>query len=207
MGLIHDYFNETRKPEGKLGNIMIAGMNIGHAMVSDWGFSHLPEEGITNAVDLGCGGGRSVSVLLKRYPDAHVTGIDYSDLSVEKSRKYNRRMIRAGRCTIAHGDVSDLTLPRESYDLATAFETIYFWPDLSKCFANVLNILKPDGLFMICMESDGKDAASLHYAKIIEGMKNYTIDDIEKALKEAGFSHINSDHHSSKPWITVLAEK
>lgn len=36
MGLIHDYFNETRKPEGTLGSIMIAGMNFGHSFVPDW---------------------------------------------------------------------------------------------------------------------------------------------------------------------------
>lgn len=136
-----------------------------------------------------------------------MTGIDYSDLSVEKSRKYNCGMIAAGRCTIAHGDVSNLTLSEDSYDLATAFETIYFWPYLHTCFANMRNILKPDGIFMICLESDGKDKASLHYATIIDGMKNYTIEEIEKTLKESGFSTIKSDHHPSRPWITILAEK
>ena len=29
------------------------------------------------------------------------------------------------------------------YELATAFETIYFWPGLEKCFAEVARILKP----------------------------------------------------------------
>lgn len=207
MGVIRDYFNQTRKPEGTLGKIMIGGMNVGHAKVSDWGFSHLPDITVKNAVDLGCGGGRSVSVLLKKYPDAHVTGIDYSDLSVQKSTEYNKKMIEKGRCTVELGDVSSLTLQPGSYDLATAFETIYFWPDLVQCFSQVLKILKPGGLFMICMESDGEDKASLHYATIIEGMKNYTISDIEGALKQAGFSEIHSDHHVSKPWITVIAEK
>ncbi|QFJ53517.1 hypothetical protein [Pseudobutyrivibrio xylanivorans] len=31
--------------------------------------------------------------------------------------------------------------------------------------------------------------------------------EIEGALKDAGFSAIKTDHHESKPWITVIAEK
>ena len=161
----------------------------------------------TKAVDLGCGGGRNAGELLKKYPKAHVTAIDYSDLSVEKARDYNKDMIDAGRCAVRQGDVSDLDLPARAFDLATAFETVYFWPGLEKCFAQVAKVLKPGGYFMICNESDGTDATSLKFEKIIDGMKNHTAEDIEAALKAAGFSDVRSDHHPSKPWITVLARK
>ncbi len=60
---------------------------------------------------------------------------------------------------------------------------------------------------MICNESDGKDEVSLKYEKIIEGMKIYTAEEIEAALKAAGFSAVRSGHHPTKPWITVLAKK
>ena len=68
-------------------------------------------------------------------------------------------------------------------------------------------MLKPGGLFMICNESDGTDAASLKFEKIIDGMKNHTVEEIEAALKAAGFSEVTGDHHPSRPWITVLARK
>jgi len=207
MGLFKNYVSQTRKPEGFLGKMMLKGMNSGHARMADWGFTHLPEIKPEKAADLGCGGGRNAGELLKKYPEAHVTAIDYSDLSVEKAKEYNKAMIKAGRCTVKQGDVSDLQLPAESFDLATAFETIYFWPGLEKCFSQVAKILKPGGYFMICNESDGTDPTSLKFEKIIDGMKNYTVGDIEGALKAAGFSEVKSDHHPSKPWITVLAKK
>ena len=207
MGLFKDFVSQTRKPEGVLGKMMLSGMNSGHAKLADWGFTHLPAIMPTKAVDLGCGGGRNAGELLKKYPKAHVTAIDYSDLSVEKARDYNRDMIAAGRCAAQQGDVSNLQLPAGTYDLATAFETIYFWPGLEKCFAQVARVLKSGGYFMICNESDGMDATSLKYEKIIDGMKNHTVEEIEAALKAAGFSEVKSDHHPSKPWITVLARK
>ena len=136
-----------------------------------------------------------------------MTAIDYSDLSVQKARDYNQDMIAAGRCTVQQGDVSNLKLPAGAFDLATAFETVYFWPGLEKCFAQVAKVLKPGGYFMICNESDGTDATSLKYEKIIDGMKTHTAEEIEAALRAAGFSGVRSDHHPSKPWIAVLARK
>ena len=103
--------------------------------------------------------------------------------------------------------MSNLRFPAETFDLATAFETIYFWPGLEKCFEQVAKVPKPEGWFMICNESDGTDPASLKFEKIIDGMKNYTADEIESGLKAAGFSEVKSIHHPSKPWITVLARK
>jgi len=207
MGLFKNFVSQTRKPEGFLGKMMLKGMNSGHAQMADWGFSHLPEIIPENAVDLGCGGGRNAGELLKMYPHSHVTAVDYSDLSVEKAKEYNREMIKAGRCEVKQGDVSNLQLAEESFDLATAFETVYFWPGLEKCFAQVAKIMKPGGYFMICNESDGTDAVSLKYEKIIDGMKNYTAEEITQALKTAGFCEVQCDHHPSNPWLTVLAKK
>ena len=42
MGLFKNYVNQTRKPEGFLGKMMLGGMNSGHAKLADWGFTHLP---------------------------------------------------------------------------------------------------------------------------------------------------------------------
>ena len=207
VGLFKDYVSQTRKPEGLLGKLMLNGMNSGHAKMADWGLSHLPKIDPKNAVDLGCGGGRNAGELLKLFPMAHVTAVDYSGLSVEKAKEYNRNMIAAGRCEVRQGDVSNLKLPAERFDLATAFETIYFWPGLERCFSQVERLLRPGGIFMICNESDGTDAASLKFEKIIDGMKNHTVEEIEAALRAAGFGDVKSDHHPSKPWITVLARK
>lgn len=207
MGLFKNYVNQTRKPEGKLGKMMLNGMNSGHAKMADWGLSHLKNIAPEKIVDLGCGGGRNIGELLKKYPAAKGTAIDYSELSVAKAGEYNSELISAGRLEIKQGNVSALELPDNTYDLVTAFETIYFWPGLEKCFTEVARILKDGGYFMIVNESDGTDAASLKFEKIIDGMKCYTVEQISDALKAAGFSKIKTDHHKSKPWITVLAKK
>ena len=207
MGLFKNYINQTRKPEGFLGKMMIKGMNPGHAKLADWGMGHLTAAHPMTIVEIGCGGGRNAGELLKRYPDAKVTAVDYSPLSVEQATAYNKDAVASGRCAVCQGDASDLPFDDETFDLATAFETVYFWPGLEKCFAEVLRVLKPGGVFLIVNESDGLDENGKKWEQMIDGMRIYSAKEIEAALKSAGFTAVTTDHHKNKPWITVLAEK
>jgi ubiquinone/menaquinone biosynthesis C-methylase UbiE len=207
VGLFKKLCNQTRKPEGFLGKLMAGGMNIGHAKLADWGMSSLNTVEAPSIVDLGCGGGRNAHELLKRYPNAKLTALDYSKVSVEMTKKTNRQAIRDGRCAAIQGNVASLPFRADRFDLATAFETVYFWPGLEKCFAEVHRVLKPGGTFLICNESDGTDEVTLRYAKIIDGMAYYTVQQLQDALTAAGFSEIKAEHHPEMPWITVLARK
>ena len=207
MGLFKKFVNQTRKPEGFLGKMMVNGMNGGHAKLADWGMTHLDGIAPANIAELGCGGGRNTKELLKRYPKAKITALDYSPVSVEKAKTLNKDMIATGRCAVICGNVAELPFEEGAFDLATAFETVYFWPGLEHCFAQVYRILKPGGAFMICNESDGMDETSKKYEKIIDGMKCYTVEELSAALAAADFSDVRSDHYNGKPWITVTARK
>lgn len=207
MGLFKNFVSQTRKPTGFLGKVMLNGMNSGHGKMADWGMSYLNINNPKYIADLGCGGGRNAAELLRRYSKAKVWAVDYSPLSVEKATEYNKEAIARGKCKVTEGDVSNLSLPKEKFDLATAFETVYFWGDLDRCFAKVFSILNSDGCFMIVNESDGTDAAGKKYEKIIAGMRVYTAEGIEEALANAGFTEIQTVHHEQKPWICAIAKK
>ena len=207
MSLTKRFFSNAAKPSGFLGKIMIAGMNIFHARVAHWGMSrvNIPEPSLI--AELGCGGGKNIRDLLTKYPHSRVTGVDYSPLSLEKARAYNKDMIAAGRCEVVEGDVSSLAFESGKFDLATAFETIYFWPGLAKCFGEVRRVLKDGGHFVIVSESDGRDKPSLWFESIIDAMNLYTSDEIESALRSAGFSEIHTEHHPSHSWLVITARK
>lgn len=207
MGLFKKFINQTRKPEGFLGRLMLNGMSFGHARIADWAMSLLNIPEPLEIAELGCGNGRDAGELLKKYPSSKLTAVDYSPLSVEKTKKNNAEMIQADRMTVIEGDVSDLKLEAGKFDLATAFETIYFWPELEKCFGQVAKILKAGGYFMIVSESDGEDKITQWFKKRIDGMKTYTPQELERILKSAGFSEVKSEHHKSFAWTMVLAKK
>lgn len=207
MGLLKRFFNNTGRPEGLLGKMVLNGMNSSHAHMADWGMGKLALEAPADMVDIGCGGGRNAKVLMKRYGTARMTAVDHSELSVEKTALLNANEVKAGRCRVMQGNAAVLDLPDGMFDLATAFETIYFWPGLERCFSQVLRVLKKGGFFLIVNEIDGEDEGGRKWERMIDGMKIYRSKEISAALKRAGFSVVREFHHPHKPWIAVIAEK
>ena len=72
------FFENTRKPVGLGGKIMVAMMNVGHSAVARWGLQFLNAAPDARVLDCGCGGGANMKRLLKKYPQGIVKGIDYS---------------------------------------------------------------------------------------------------------------------------------
>ena len=151
-------------------------------------------------LDIGCGGGANIRKLLEKSPYGRVVGIDYSEISVEKSRKINKAGIESKRCEILQGDVMKLPFRDKTFDVITAFETIYFWPDISEAFKKVYKILKIGGTFLICNESNGENPKDEKWTKIIQGMKIYNSEQIEKSLENAGLRDVKVDK-TKKGWI------
>lgn len=176
---------------------MVDMMNTGHSAMAEWGFTHLKIAENDICLDIGCGGGANVKRLLNKAPNGKVTGIDYSEVSVEKSKKVNKAEIENDRCEIIHGNAAELPFKDETFDVVTAFETIYFWPDIDRSFKQVHRVLKSGGTFMICNEVNGENQKDEKWTTIVDGMKIYTAEQIEEFLKQAGFTDIETDKDKS----------
>ena len=192
-----NFFENTRKPQGFGGKLMAKMMNSGHAKVSQWGFSNISAKPDAKVLDVGCGGGANIATWLDKCRNGHVTGLDYSEVSVAESQKLNAAAIKQGKCRVLQGDVSAIPFSDAVFDYVSAFETVYFWPGLKKCFSEVNRVLK----------SDGTNVADEKWAKIIGGMKIYNRDQLAAALKKAGFTEIKTYTNTNKHWICIVATK
>jgi SAM-dependent methyltransferase len=202
-------FQNTCKPVGFWGKLMVRGMNgHSHSKLAEWGFSFLPKfpKG-NNVLDIGCGGGANIRRWLKKYPDQNVAGIDYAEVSVQESIRINSAAIRSGRCRIEQANVISLPFENDHFVCASAFETVYFWPALLDSFREVSRVLQPGGLFLICNESDGHDSTSLRFSKIIEGMRLYDRQMLSAYLRDAGFINIRVYEEKTRHWLCLLAQK
>lgn len=199
------FFENTRKPTGFGGKVMLNMMNLFHAPLADWGMKFLPLSSNAKVLDCGCGGGANIRRLLKKYPQAIIKGIDYSPVSVEKSKKVNEAAIAEGRCAVLQGSVADMMFADNWFDAVTAFETVYFWPDLPQCFREVSRVLKPGGTFLICNESNGNTDKDEKWTKIINGMTIYKDTQLKAYLEQVGFHEVQI--HKKKGWLCVTARK
>ena len=149
---------------------------------------------------------QKAAVTVIRLADGKVQGIDYSAVSVEKARKVNARAIAAGRCTVQQASVAELPFEAEQFDVVTAFETVYFWPELAQNFREVYRVLKPGGIFFICNEANGETTKDDKWTQIIDGMTIYTDTALKEYLEKAGFCQIQS-HKNKKGWLCITAQK
>ncbi len=168
-------------------------MNRHHRPLQEFSmpFLKLPEKG--RVLDVGCGGGFFIASMLKRAPESHFYGVDYSPLSVKKSRSFNHRAVKRGQVEIVEGSVSSLPFEDAFFDLVTASETIYFWPDPAKDVREVARVVKPGGMFAVCCDSADKTAAK-KYTDHIRGMTVYSAEELSAFFSGAGF--VNIECHS-----------
>ena len=199
------FFENTRKPIGLGGKIMVTMMNLGHSPVARWGLRFLELTPDAKVLDCGCGGGANIKRLLKKCPQGVVKGIDYSPVSVEKSKRVNEAAVTKGRCTVLRTSVAELPFESEQFDAVTAFETVYFWPDLPQCFREVWRVLKSGGTFLICNESNGDTDKDEKWTEIIGGMTIYKDIELKSCLEQAGFFDVQI--HKKKTWLCVTARK
>lgn len=206
MNLIK-YYRRARNPKGFWGFRIIKKMNgKRHAALPEWVFPEIQLKEDAEVLDVGCGGGANIARLLAKCPKGHVTGLDYSTIALEESKDFNYHAVVDKMCLIIGGNVIQMPLAKDRFDLVTTFESIYFWPSLDTGVAELFRVLKPGGTCVIANEHDGLDPAYRKIERAV-GMLIYTIDEITESLKKAGFININSRHDEERHFICLTATK
>lgn len=91
--------------------------------------------------------------------------------------------------------------------MATAFETVYFWPEIENSFAEVMRVLVPGGKFLIVNEDDGLSGKNEKWERMVTGMHTYTPDELKKHLAAVGFRDITVTQDEKKHWLALTAAK
>jgi SAM-dependent methyltransferase len=205
--MLKKFLLNISRPRGIGGAIILLTMNIAHSGLSVWGLRNLEIKRGNRILDVGCGGGRNIARMLKLASEGMVCGLDYSEVSVAKSVKINRKAVASGRSEIRAGSISKIPWADGGFDIVTAFETVYFWPDFVNDLREVRRILKQGGTLFICNESVKPDDGESPYQTFVKmlDLKIYSQRDFTLALSEAGFIDIKFVTKGS--WICVLALK
>jgi len=185
--MIKSISKNFRKPKGVIGSMLLNGMNKRHEKLTKWALSLVDIQPGSRVLDVGCGGGNAVSLMSQR--SQSVCGVDYSEVSVKKSRRKNAYSISQGRVDIVHGNVSALPFPDGGFDLVTAFETLYFWPDPAHDFSEVYRVVKDGGCFMAVFQNGLDETQSRRLESSIPGMRIPSPAEVETLMQQANFLH------------------
>lgn len=162
-------------------------------------------------LDVGCGGGRTVSKLAALATEGKVYGVDYSNESVKVAQKVNRRSIEMGRVEIREGAVSQLPFRENMFDLVTAVETHFWWPDLPGDMREVFRVVKPGGALVLIAEvykgAKTKTAVMVEKYLPLSGMALLTVEEHRDLFTNAGFADVEIVTKPEKGWLCGIGKK
>jgi len=214
MSLGHTLLRQCGKPTGWFGRVTLWSMNRRHAKVTEWGLSHVSVRKDDTVLDVGCGGGATVARLSALASGGRIYGVDYSEDSVTSSRKRNRQLIAEGRVEVLSASVSKLPFPDESFDLVTAVETHYYWPDLRANLREIWRVLKPGGSVALISEAykGGKYDRLLRRLEELQkrGIMQYarlTPSEHSALLSEAGYSAVQVSEGYEEGWLCATGRR
>src|SRR6516225_8279697 len=197
--------SQCQRPRGWLGRLVLWNMNSRHSKLTDWGLGHIRIEKHYMILDVGCGGGRTLSKLAEAATQGKVYGIDYSEESVAASKRTNARWIDMERVEVRHGSVSELPFRDETFDLVTAVETHFWWPNLPTDIREIFRVLKPSGKLIVIAEI--YKGAHTTVAKLADeyatrtGMTLLDVGEHRTLFAKAGYSEVEVIEERDKGWI------
>jgi SAM-dependent methyltransferase len=201
---------QVRKPSRWLGQSTVKGMNERHSPLTGWGLTHVEIKPQDSILDVGCGGGLTLNKLAHFAAQGRVYGVDYAQGSLAASRALNSELIAQGRVQVEHATVSKLPFPEGQFDLVTAIETQYYWPDLPSDMREILRVLKPGGKLIIILESykDGRSEwIGGPMMRVLLGLRRFSPADQRALFANAGYIDVQIAEDRSKGWICIVGTK
>ena len=121
-------------------------LHVADAAVESTIRAALADKPIRSLLDLGTGTGRMLELF---GPDIE-RGLGL-DLSLDMLALARARLDRAGlrHCSVRHGDIYDLALPRDSFDVVIIHQVMHFLDDSARAIAEAARVLRPGGRLLV----------------------------------------------------------
>lgn len=195
---------QCRRPSSVLGRMLARTMNASHDALTRWGLSHVEIKPGFTILDVGCGGGRTIETLGSMAAEGQVFGVDYSSASVAVARERNRDSIDRGRVHVQESTVSSLPFADHTFDVVTAVETHYYWPDLPGDVKEVKRVLKPGGALVIIAETYRGRKNDWLYRPVMQLLLRaayLTPEQHRRLLADAGYHDVEVFEERARGWI------
>ncbi|WP_127533801.1 class I SAM-dependent methyltransferase [Paenibacillus kobensis] len=150
--------------------------------------------------DIGCGGGIYSKAMIE-LGAAHVTGVDYSEMSLESARQYCEAV---GHAEFVKGDAATTSLPSGQYDVVLERALIHHLPELSPCFNEAYRLLDVGGTLIVqdrtpedcLLAGSSNHIRGYLFEKFpslaqVEADRRHASHSVIEALKAAGFRRVD----------------
>jgi ubiquinone/menaquinone biosynthesis C-methylase UbiE len=190
-------------PTGFGGTISTLIMNCLNRKLYEAVIGNLNTQTTDAILDIGFGNGYLVGRLSNKNP-LKMYGIDISPDMLKVATKKFRQKVEQGKIALLLADVQDLPFENDLIDKIYTINTVYFWQDIHRGFAEIKRILKPEGVFLnVIYLKEWLDKLPVTQY----GFSKYTAGQIEKITVESGLKIERIFEIQSRKSICVVAKK
>ena len=115
--------------------------------------SYIPEDFDGKILDVPVGTAVFTERKWKSLSEAQIICLDYSEDMIARARK---RLQERANISCFQGDVGNLPLDNNSFDIVLSMNGFHAFPDKKKAFQETWRVLKPGGKFIACFYIKGK---------------------------------------------------
>ena len=197
------------KPQGEEGVQMLQRMNESHYAVTGWALGFLTFQEDNQVLDIGCGGGATLKRMSGYIKTGHLTGVDYSKVSVSLTQELNKIDIQNGKMEVLESSVENLPFQDGAFDKIITVESFYFWPNPLESLKEVFRVLKEGGTFLLVAEIYQKEGLG---QEAVENVARYhllnpTPEEFQEMFEQAGFSGVRIHTKEGEDWICVEGDR
>jgi ubiquinone/menaquinone biosynthesis C-methylase UbiE len=175
---------QLRKPEGEMGKQVGIKMNSGNELINKWTIDLLHLQPYDHILEIGMGNGAFVKDIVGVDASIRYYGVDFSETMVEEANNINKDLIQNKQAAFILRNANQLPLGNLSIDKVFTINTIYFWEDVGKQFAEIHRVLKDEGTLVIAIRPKAmmKDYPFTRY-----GFNMFSKEELSALINSNGF--------------------
>jgi ubiquinone/menaquinone biosynthesis C-methylase UbiE len=185
------FFKKTREfidghyktPKGIIGTYIGEKMVKQHKTETNWTLELMNVQKGDRILELGCGAGYAIKLLLEKDLIEEIVGLDISPTIIRSANFRNKNAIREKRTKLVQANLSNLPFDNEHFNKVFSIQTIYFWDDIDTTLSEIFRVLKPEGVVILTF-SDGKEDETW------EGIRGITENQVIPYMKNTGFNDV-----------------
>ncbi len=112
-------------------------------------FPTIDFSGCANVLEVGCGVGAELQILHRRFPQTHLTGLDFSEAQLAKARELLRVELTSGTMELHQGSAYELPFADERFDGVCLIWVLEHLNDPVRALHEALRVLRLGGVLSV----------------------------------------------------------